>query len=175
VPPFPGLEATHWLTAYDLLDGKADVPTGSAFIVGAGTAGLETAEYLARRGVKSIVVKRKPEVGGKLDPLAQAVLLRRLEALGVEVRTGVEVVGFETDGEGWTTVVARPYPAHNGGQEMRFPAETIVIAMGLRADHALAEALRDKPGPDVHIIGDCLAPREALEAVWEGFEVGRNL
>jgi len=103
VPPFPGLEETRWLTAYDLLDGKGAVTTDSAFIVGAGTAGLETAEYLARQGVRSIVVKRKPEVGGKLEPLARAVLLKRLESLGVDVRTGVEVVRFETDETGQTT------------------------------------------------------------------------
>jgi 2,4-dienoyl-CoA reductase-like NADH-dependent reductase (Old Yellow Enzyme family)/thioredoxin reductase len=175
VPPFPGLEATRWLTAYDLLDGRAEVTTDSAFIVGAGTAGLETAEYLARRGVKSIVVKRKPEVGGKLDPLAQATLLRRLETLGVDVRTGVEVVGFETDEAGKTTVVARPYPQQDDGQQMRFPAETVVIALGLRANHSLAEGLRAGAGLEVHVVGDCVEPREALEAVWEGFEVGRSL
>jgi len=175
VPPFPGPETARWITAYDLLHGKAEVTTGSAFIVGAGTAGLETAEYLARRGVKSTVVKRKPDVGGKLDPLAQVGLLRRLEALGVDVRTGVEVVGFETDSTGRTVVIARPYPSQDGDQHMRFPAETIVIAMGLRANHALAQALCSEAGPDVHIIGDCLAPREALEAVWGGFEVGCNL
>jgi pyruvate/2-oxoglutarate dehydrogenase complex dihydrolipoamide dehydrogenase (E3) component len=175
VPPFPGLKATRWLTAYDLLDGRAEVTTDSAFIVGAGTAGLETAEYLARRGVKSIVVKRKPEVGGKLDPLAQATLLRRLETLGVDVRTGVEVIGFETNEAGQTTVVARPYPQQDEDQEMRFPAETVVIALGLRANHSLAEGLRAEAGLEVHVAGDCVEPREALEAVWEGFEVGRNL
>jgi len=175
IPPFPGLEATHWLTAYDLLDGKAQVTTETAFIVGAGTAGLETAEYLARRGVRSIVVKRKPEVGGKLDPLARAVLLKRLEKLGVEVRTGVEVVRFETDEAGRTTVVARPYPHQEDAPELRFPAETVLIALGLRADQALVEALRAAAGPEVHVVGDCLEPREALEAVWEGFEVGRTL
>ncbi|MBN1139578.1 MAG: FAD-dependent oxidoreductase [Anaerolineae bacterium] len=175
VPPFPGLETTRWLTAYDLLDGKAEVKTASAFIVGAGTAGLETAEYLARKGVKSTVVKRKPEVGGKLDPLAQATLLRRLETLGVDVRTGVEVVGFETDKSGQTTVVAWPYPRQEAAQEIRFVAETVVIALGLHANHPLAERLRAEAGLEVHVVGDCLEPREALEAVWEGFEVGRRL
>ncbi len=175
VPALPGLETTRWLTAYDLLDGKAEVKTDSAFIVGAGTAGLETAEYLARRGVKSIVVKRKPEVADKLDPLAQATLLRRLETLGVDVRTGVEVVGFETDEAGQTTVIARPYPPQDDAQEMRFSAETVIIALGLRANHTLAEVLRSEAGPEVYIVGDCLEPREALEAVWEGFEVGRKL
>ncbi len=173
VPPFPGLEETRWMTAYDLLDGRAEVSTPSAFIVGAGTTGLETAEYLARQGVSCIVVKRKPEVGAKLDPLAQAVLLKRLEKLGVEVRTGVEVVRFETDAQGQTTVVARPYPHQEGAAEMRFPAETVIIALGLRADRTLADALEGRA--EVHLIGDCVEPREALDAVNEGFEVGRTL
>jgi S-adenosylhomocysteine hydrolase len=30
-------------------------------------------------------------------------------------------------------------------------------------------------GLEVHVVGDCVEPREALEAVWEGFEVGRSL
>jgi NADPH-dependent 2,4-dienoyl-CoA reductase/sulfur reductase-like enzyme len=175
VPPFPGLEMARWLTAYDLLDGKATVTTDSAFIVGAGTAGLETAEHLARRGVRSIVVKRKPEVGGKLDPLAQTTLLRRLEGLGVDVRTGVEVVRFETDQAGQTTVIAQPYPRQQNAEEMRFPAETIIIALGLRAKDGLAKALRARDGLQVKVAGDCIEPREALEAVWEGFEIGRKL
>lgn len=175
VPPFPGLEESRWTTAYDLLDGKSKVKTETVFIVGAGTTGLETAEYLALRGVRSIVVKRKPEVGSKLDPLAQAVLLKRLESLGVEVRTGVEVIRFENDKAGQTTVVARPYPHRENAPELLFPAETIVIALGLRPDRSLAEALESQGGPQVHIIGDCVEPREALEAIWEGFEIGNKV
>lgn len=175
VPPFPGLEESRWTTAYDLLDGKSEVKTETAFIVGAGTAGLETAEYLALRDVSSIVVKRKPEVGGKLDPLAQAVLLKRLESLGVDVRTGVEVIRFENDKAGKTTVVAQPYPHRENASELLFPAETVVIALGLSPDRSLAEALKSQGGPQVHIIGDCVEPREALEAIWEGFEIGNKL
>jgi len=173
VPPFPGLEETRWMTAYDLLDGKVEVTTSSAFIVGAGTTGMETAEYLARRGVKCTVVKRRPEIGKRLDPLAKALLLRRLESLGVDVRTGVEVVRFETDAQGRTTVIARPWPHQEKAPELRFPAETVVIAMGLRADRSLADGLAGRP--NVYTIGDCVEPREALDAIYEGFEVGRTV
>ena len=173
VPPFPGLEETRWTTAYDLLDGRAEVSTPTAFIVGAGTTGMETAEYLAGRGIRCMVVKRRPEIGGKLDPLARALLLRRLESLGVDVRTGVEVVRFETDERGRTTVVARPYPHQEEAPELRFPAETVIIALGLRADHSLADALAGRW--EVHMVGDCVEPREVLDAVYEGFEVGRTL
>jgi pyruvate/2-oxoglutarate dehydrogenase complex dihydrolipoamide dehydrogenase (E3) component len=173
VPPFPGLEKTRWTTAYDLLDGKAEVSTSSAFIVGAGTTGMETAEYLAQLGVRCIVVKRRPEIGGKLDPLARMLLLKELESSGVDVRTGVEVVRFETNGQGQTTVVARPWPHQEGAPDLRFRAETVVIGMGLRPNRALAEALAGRP--NVHTVGDCVEPREALEAVYEGFEAGRNV
>jgi 2,4-dienoyl-CoA reductase-like NADH-dependent reductase (Old Yellow Enzyme family)/thioredoxin reductase len=173
VPPFPGLKETRWMTAYDLLDGRAEVSSPTAFIVGAGTAGMEVAEYLAGRGIRCIVVKRRSEIGGKLDPLAWALLLRRLESLDVEVRTGVEVVRFETDEQGQTTVVAQPWPRQEGAPELRFSAETVIIALGLRADRSLADAMAGRP--DLYTIGDCVEPREVLDAVYEGFEVGRTV
>ena len=83
------------------------------------------------------------------------------------------MVRFETDEDGRTTVVARPYPPEEGAAEMRFPAETVIIALGLRPNRELAEALQDRE--EVYLIGDCVEPREALDAVWEGFEVGRTL
>jgi 2,4-dienoyl-CoA reductase-like NADH-dependent reductase (Old Yellow Enzyme family)/thioredoxin reductase len=172
VTPFPGLEESRWTTAYDILDGRSEVSTPTAFIVGAGTTGMETAEYLAERGIQCVVVKRRPEIGGKLDPLARMLLLRRLESLGVQVRTGVEVLRFETDEQGQTIVVARPWPHQEDAPELRFPTETVIIGMGLYADPSLADAL-DRP--DVYTIGDCVDPREVLDAVYEGFEVGRTM
>ena len=57
--------------------------------------------------------------------------------------------------------------------EIHFPAETVIIAMGLRSDPAWADELAG--GPDVYAIGDYMEPREATDAVWEGFEVGRTV
>jgi hypothetical protein len=65
------------------------------------------------------------------------------------------------------------WPHQEDASELRFQAETVIIGMGLRADHSLAEALADQP--DVYTIGDCVEPREAMDAVWEGFEVGRTV
>jgi len=46
----------------------------------------------------------------------------------------------------------------------------VIIAMGLRADRSLADGLAGRP--DVCTVGDCVEPREAMDAVYEGFEVG---
>ena len=172
VPPFPGLEETRWMTAYDLLDGRAQVATSTAFIVGAGTAGLETAEFLAQNGVRCTVVKRRPELGASLDPLSRNLLLRRLESQGVDVRTGLEVVRFETT-EGQTTVIANSWPDGESTPPHRLPAETVIISLGLRSDPSLSDSLGDRE--NVFSIGDSVAPREALDAILEGFEVGRMI
>jgi len=48
-----------------------------------------------------------------------------------------------------------------------------MLALGLRADRSLADALANRP--EVYNIGDCVEPREALEAVHEGLEAGLEL
>ncbi len=91
----------------------------------------------------------------------------------MEVRTGVEVVRFETDEHGMSTVVGRVWPHQADAPELRFAAETVIIALGLRVDSSLAEALSDRT--ELYVIGDCVEPREALDAVYEGFEIGRKV
>jgi len=167
VPPFPGLDDVPWCTAYELLAGKRRVDAREVFIIGAGTTGLETAEYLARQGVKCTVARRRDVLGDKLDMLIRNMLLKRLKDLGVEVLTGVEVVRLEKAPEG-VKVIARPYPEGEG--ERVFVAGGVVIAMGLRPRRELAEALKGKA--ELYEIGDCIEPREALDAIREGFEVG---
>jgi len=46
-----------------------------------------------------------------------------------------------------------------------------VMAVGARANRELADALQDAPF-EVHVIGDAVRPRKALEAIQEGFKVG---
>jgi 2,4-dienoyl-CoA reductase (NADPH2) len=40
------------------------------------------------------------------------------------------------------------------------------------ADDALVQGLRDIDGLEVHAVGDCLAPRRAIDAIWDGFRIG---
>ncbi len=66
VPPFPGLEETRWMTAYDLLDGRDEVSTPTAFIVGAGppaaAAGVPPRGRAHRGGGGSLRDKRADEL-----------------------------------------------------------------------------------------------------------------
>jgi len=52
--------------------------------------------------------------------------------------------------------------------------DTLVVCDGVMSDRSLEHEVEGM-GIDIHIIGDCLAPRTAEEAVLEGLKVGRQL
>ncbi|CAN5402881.1 FAD-dependent oxidoreductase [soil metagenome] len=70
-------------------------------IVGAGYVGLEVAAAARAKGLDVTVIEREPRV---LPRVGSAELARRIAQLhsarGVGIRTGVQVVGFEGEGEG---------------------------------------------------------------------------
>lgn len=162
--PFPGLEETHWLLASDLLEGTAQVETQSAFIIGGGLIGLEVADYLAAQGKRVTLVEMLEEVGSDMDILAKNMLLKRLKNHDVGIHSNTEV----------TRLTAELAITLQGEREVRYPIETVVLAVGVCPNQELPKALE---GSDmvVHVIGDAVNPRKALEAIWEGFEVGNKI
>jgi 2,4-dienoyl-CoA reductase (NADPH2) len=64
--------------------------------------------------------------------------------------------------------------AQQVGQEISLPIETVVIAVGVRANRELPEALAHSD-LEIYTIGDAVEPRKALEAIWEGFAIGNKV
>jgi 2,4-dienoyl-CoA reductase-like NADH-dependent reductase (Old Yellow Enzyme family)/thioredoxin reductase len=159
--PFPGLNETHWLLASDLLEGTGRVETPSAVVIGGGLVGLEVADLLASQNKRITVIEMLPDVGGDMDLLARAMLLGRLQKQNVTIHTSTKVTRLARD-----TAFAR----QNDG-EIQFPIETVILAVGVRPNRELVEAL-EQSGLEMYVIGDAVQPRKALEAIWEGFEVG---
>jgi len=162
--PFPGLEETRWFLAADLLDGTEQVDTPTAFVIGGGLVGLESADYLAARGVQVTLVEMLPEVGADMDVLAKAMLLGRLKKQGVAIHTSAKV----------TSLTKNEVVTEQNGALVRFPIETVVMAVGVRPVRELAGVL-EHSGLEMHLIGDAFQPRKALEAIWEGFQVGAKI
>ena len=67
-----------------------------------------------------------------------------------------------------------PIKVENGDGQSLIQAESIVTAMGFRPNPAMYQILTDK-FRNVHLIGDCRDPRNIMEAISEGAEVGRAL
>jgi 2,4-dienoyl-CoA reductase-like NADH-dependent reductase (Old Yellow Enzyme family)/thioredoxin reductase len=160
----PGLDTTRWLLATDVLAGAVPVETASVLVIGGGLTGLEVADLLSAQGKRVRLVEILPEVGVGMDPLARSLLLKRLAERRVEIHPDTRV----------TRVTADAAAAEHDGEETHFPIETVVLAVGLRANRELADGLAGS-GLDCHVIGDALEPGQVPEAVWEGFEVATRL
>lgn len=162
--PFPGLEESNWMLAADVLAGEAAVTTETALVIGGGLVGLETADFLSARGVQVTVLEMLEEVGRDMDILAKNVLLKRLKNHAVTLLPGVQVQRLSADA----------VYAQQGDQETRLPVESVVIAVGVRANRALTEALTDSD-LETHTVGDAVTPRTIRDAIWEGFQIGLEL
>lgn len=192
VPEIKGVERPNVVMAWDVLSGKVD--TGKEVVViGGGAVGLETAIFLARkgtidgetlrflmvnqaenfetlnsllfRGVKKVtVVEMLNKLGQDLGRSTRWTIIQDLGRLSIRTRT--RALAKEITAEG---VIVE----HQGREELT-RADTVVIATGAQPVNALYEKLRDR-APEIYLIGDAKTPRKALEAVAEGFAVGRTI
>jgi len=162
--PFQGLEESHWLLAADLLEGAAQVTTSSALVIGGGLVGLETADFLAIQGVKVTLVEMLDDVGGDMDILAKTMLLKRLRLKDVKILVKTKV----------QRLTRSQAIVQQADQEIALDVETVVIAVGVRANRELPDAFKDWD-QEVYVIGDAAQPRKALEAILEGFNVGNSV
>jgi NADPH-dependent 2,4-dienoyl-CoA reductase/sulfur reductase-like enzyme len=129
--------------------------------------GLGTALYLAEAGHEVTVVTSAAVVGGGLFHSAADVPLRaRLTAAGGVMRPNTVVLGWDDDGAS-----TRSTPA---GTIETLAADTLVIAETPLAETQLATELT-AAGVAFHEIGDCVAPRRASLAFFEGRALARDL
>jgi 2,4-dienoyl-CoA reductase-like NADH-dependent reductase (Old Yellow Enzyme family)/thioredoxin reductase len=162
--PFPGLSETCWLLASDLLEGTAQLETPSTLVIGGGLVGLEVADLLASRDKTVTLVEMLPEVGGDMDLLAKSMLLGRLQGQNVVIHTSTKVTRFTRD----------MAFAQQNDCPIQIPIETVVIAVGVRPNRELVDAL-EQSELEMYVIGDAVQPRKAIEAIWDGFEIGLKI
>lgn len=142
--------------AVDLLLGKQEARS-PVVIAGGGCNGAQTAEFLATRGHAVTIVEMTDAVATDAPPDDRALLLQRLKALGVEIRTETRIMRVER-GE---VAVESPYGVET------IPAATVVYCLGYRPNNGLAGALKTAV-PDVRVIGDAVEARKVTEAIAEG-------
>lgn len=142
-PSLPGAELAGIFTLRTVEDAVAikswieTVRPASAAIIGGGYIGLEMAEALAAHGIALTVVERLPQVLPSLDAELAAHVQAELERRQVRLELGVAVEGMEGD-ERVRAVMA-------GGR--RFPAELVIMSVGVRPGVDLARAAGIALGP----------------------------
>jgi NADH dehydrogenase FAD-containing subunit len=141
----------------------ADRPDATVAVVGGGLTGVEAATELAERHPSARVLLLSRDVPGPLmAPRARAHLDRALTRLGIEVRTGVEVVAVRADAvelAGGELVAADATLWTTG-----FTASPLAADAGFTVDErgriVVDATLRSVSHPDVVAIGDAAAIRQ---------------
>jgi NADPH-dependent 2,4-dienoyl-CoA reductase/sulfur reductase-like enzyme len=151
-PPFPNIDAHGVMNITVIPDALAieeilrERSPRRAVVVGAGYIGLEMAEAFMLRGLEVTVVERLDQPMATLDADMAAELADQIRGLGIDLRLGVSVNGFEVDEQGWVTAVQTDAGA--------VPADIVVMGLGVRANSQLAADAGIVVGPSGAIATD---------------------
>ncbi len=191
-PDIPGAEGSNVVQAWEVLAGRRGVG-GRIVIVGGNAVGLETALYLANVGTLSpdvlhflvtnraetwdfieerlnkgnkevIVVEMAGRMGQDIGLSSRWTVMAELRRLGVALMTATKAVSISEGGVEVEKADGKGF----------IKADSVVLAMGSRAEAKIADDIRDLV-QEVYVIGDAKEPRNALEAIREGFIVGLNI
>jgi NADH dehydrogenase FAD-containing subunit len=137
--------------------------TGTVVVGGSGATGVESAAEIAERypGLHVILLGRQ-EPGAFMNPKARAYLRSALERLGIQVRSGVEVVKVLPDSVELTggESVAAAAVLWTGGTRVSPLASAAGLAVDERGRIVTDTALRSVSHPDVYAVGDAAAIRQ---------------
>jgi len=163
-PDIPGVNRENVVMAQDALRGLVKVKP-NAVIIGGGLVGCETGHYLSGRGIRVTMVEMLPRMASDMPPMARRRLLDGLRKNRVVMINGATC--REISETGVTVATA-------DGKEETVPAETVVLAVGYRADDHLVQALRGK-AVEVFHVGDARQPQRIREAVNDGYKAGLSI
>jgi 2,4-dienoyl-CoA reductase-like NADH-dependent reductase (Old Yellow Enzyme family)/thioredoxin reductase len=164
MPDIPGIDKSNVVTAQDMLWGK--VKTGqNIVIIGGGMVGCETGHYLAEQGKTVTIIEILKRMASDMLFMARRRLIDGLRSKKVTLLTSATCEEIK---ESFVQVTAAE------GKKETIPADTVIIAVGYKANDHLYKALEGKV-PEIYCIGNSSEPRRILEAVNEGYRTGLAL
>jgi 2,4-dienoyl-CoA reductase-like NADH-dependent reductase (Old Yellow Enzyme family)/NADPH-dependent 2,4-dienoyl-CoA reductase/sulfur reductase-like enzyme len=158
-PPIQGIDnAIRALDTYYSLDQVGH----KVVMVGGGLVGSEAGLNLVKNGREVMIVEMLDKVAPDSYPFHREALVHEMDKK-LKYRTGLKVTSIGKDGV--TTL-------DKAGKEEFIPGDTIVYALGMRANSkdagALEEAAKALNIP-VHQVGDCIRAAKVYEAVKQGY------
>ena len=148
-------------------------PTRRAVVVGGGFIGLETAENLIHAGFEVTLLQKLPQVLGPLDPEVANLVEGFMRRHGVKMVLGDAVAGFKQLEGGALEVQTASGTA--------YPADVVILAIGVRPDTTLAKAAGLELGElggirvddqmrtsdaDIFAVGDAIEVKDFVTGKW---------
>ena len=169
IPPFTKFK--QWMTADDILKGKA-FPGRKIVIIGGGSVGCETADYLAPvvhdlfpRNREIVLIEMEKSLMGAESGPGRSLLVQRMMKKGIQMLCGAKVERVEED---------KIYYSQNGQEAVIDDADTLVFAVGYKPDPEVKEML-DQAGVTYYVIGDAEKTGNLKDAISRGYEIAKAL
>lgn len=151
------------VNAIEILKGKESGK--NVVVIGGGSIGCETAEYLAKQGKKVTVIEMTDTLAGNTGKTDQTILLGHLKGHKVTLLTESRTEKISESG-----VVCKT----KDGKTASIPADTVVLAIGGRPETSLYDSLKDEV-KEIYNIGDSNGGGIIPNAVYEGYTVGNKI
>jgi NADPH-dependent 2,4-dienoyl-CoA reductase/sulfur reductase-like enzyme/rhodanese-related sulfurtransferase len=174
VPPFPGADHPLVFTLRNIPDMDKiilkiahDLPK-TATVLGGGFIGLEMAEALVQRGIKTTLVELSNQVMAPVDPEMATPLHQEMRAHGVNLLLGVGVTAIADADQGARLQLS------NGSH---IDTDMVVMAIGVRPETSLAQAAGITLGarggilvddqmrtsaPNIYAVGDAIEVKDLV-------------
>src|SRR5271166_4885759 len=148
-------------------------PKARAVVIGGGFIGLETAENLVHRGFDVTLVEMGDQVLAPLDQEMARIVEGYVETHGIRLALNDGVAGFEKAANDTLAVLTK--------SGKMYPADIVILALGVRPDTALAKMAGLEIGkrggirvdehmrtsnPDIFAVGDAVEVKDFVTGEW---------
>ena len=162
---FPGVQKP--VTAEEILMDKVQAGD-NVVVVGGGLVGCETGLMLAQKGKHVNILEMMPAIlggHGVVPHMNQYMLEDLMTKHKVEIHTSTVI---DSTADDHVTV-------KSGDKTWDIPCSTLITCVGYRANNALYNELANESMVPVYNIGDSNKVRNIMAAIWDAYELGRNL
>lgn len=168
IPEIPGIDSPGVLTALDVLTMPASLRQKVLVVAGLDPhlAAPTLAEFAVDLGHEVVLISEQVDFTRNSEDATRLMLLERLLKKGVDIRPFHRLVEVVDNG----AIAENTFTKST----VEFPDTSVVLACGLVPDDRLAVQLKGRV-PEIHVVGDAVAPRRIVHATLEGAHVARLL
>lgn len=153
-------------TAQDALLGKVDIGN-DVVVIGGGLVGCETALWLKDMGKNVTIVEALPKLLAVNGPLCHAnsdMLKELIPFKGIKTITSAKATAYD----------GKVLKVNTPDGDIDIAADTVILAVGYAPSDSLYREIKDKIS-NVYLIGDAGNVSNIMYAIWNAFEVAKNI